>query len=258
MDYIREAEICMKDYTLEVCVDSVESALEAVKGGADRLELCSNLVVGGTSPSPALFEEIRKFTDIKINVLIRPRFGDFCYSKYEFNIMEREIETFKKLGVNGVVIGILNTDGSLDTKRMKELLELSKGLSITLHRAFDVCNEPMKVLKQAKELGIHTILTSGQKNTCTEGKELIKDLVACSHGDIEILLGASVGAQNIKELYEFTKAKSYHMSGKIVKDSTMIYRKEGVSMGLPSFSEYEIFQTKAENIAEAKRILEEI
>lgn len=248
----------VENYVLEACVDSVESALEAVYGGAKRLELCDNLIIGGTTPSPFLFKEIRKQTDICIHVLIRPRFGDFYYSEYEFNRMIEEVKLFRSLGAQGIVIGMLDREGNLDQLRMKKLIETAKGCSITLHRAFDVCQDPYKTLEVAKKMGIHTILTSGQKNHCIEGKDLIRDLVRLSQGEIEILVGGGVNAQVIEELYAYTAATAYHMSGKVIKDSAMIYRKTGINMGLQFFSEYESWRTSSILITEAKKVLESL
>ena len=143
----------MKKGLLECCVDSVESAVYAANGGADRLELCAGLVIGGITPTGALYKEIRKYTDIPIHALLRPRFGDFCYSEYEVSVIEEEIFRFKDLGVNGVVIGALLPDGSLDRKAMERWMEAAKGLSVTMHRAFDVAKDPMEVLEQAIDLG---------------------------------------------------------------------------------------------------------
>lgn len=242
---------------LEVCVDSVESAIAAAEGGADRLELCANLLIGGTTPSVALFNEIRKVTDIPIRALIRPRFGDFCYTDYEFSIIREEVKTFKALGADGVVIGILTPDGSLDMQRMKVLMEEAKGIPVTLHRAFDVCANPYEALEQAKELGIDTILTSGQKNNCIEGKELLKELVGLAGEDINILIGSGVNAEVISELASYTKANHFHMSGKMNVESEMNYRKEDVAMGLPMMSEYIIWRTDKEAISDAKNVLSE-
>lgn len=248
----------MEKYVLEACVDSVESALEAAYGGAKRLELCDNLIIGGTTPSPFLFKEIRKQIDICIHVLIRPRFGDFYYSEYEFNRMIEEVKLFRSLGAQGIVIGMLDREGNLDQVRMQTLMEAAKGCSITLHRAFDVCKNPYKALEVARKMGIHTILTSGQKNHCIEGKDLIRDLVRLSGGKVEILVGGGVNAQVIEALYPYTAATAYHMSGKVTKDSEMIYRKSGVNMGLKSFSEYESWQTSSRLIKEAKQVLESL
>lgn len=248
----------MKDYLLEACVDSVESALAAERGGANRLELCANLMIGGTTPSPCLLREIRRVCGIRIHVLIRPRFGDFCYTDWEFSIMKEEVEMFRKLGADGVVIGILHPDGTLHTEQMKELIAAAGEMSVTLHRAFDVCADPYEALEQAKELGIHTILTSGQKENCIDGKELLGELVRRSDGKVEILAGSGVSSEIIEKLYPVVKTRSYHMSGKVTLDSRMSYRKEGVSMGLPMMSEFEIWQTSEAKIREAAEVLKRL
>ena len=124
----------MKEYILEACVDSVESAMAAVEGGADRLELCGNLIIGGTTPGPWLFDEIRKRSDIRIHALIRPRFGDFCYTDAEFSMIKHAVEDFRKMGAEGVVFGVLKPDGTLNMEQMKELMEAAGDMSVTLHR----------------------------------------------------------------------------------------------------------------------------
>lgn len=248
----------MKKYILESCVDSVESALAAAKGGADRLELCANLIIGGTTPSPALFEEIRKVSPIRIHALIRPRFGDFCYTDYEFAMIRREVAMYREMGAEGVVIGILNPDGSLNMEQMEILMEEAGGMSVTLHRAFDVCRDPFEALDQAKKLGIHTILTSGQKNSASAGRDLLKELTERAGDGIDIMAGGGVNAQVIRELAPYTGAHVFHMSGKITLDSRMEYRREGVNMGLPSLSEFEIWRTKAENIRAAREVLDSL
>lgn len=245
----------MEKYILECCVDSVESAINAQSGGASRIELCSNLIIGGTTPDLALVREIRRHTDIRIHALIRPRFGDFCYSKYEMEIMKSQIRALKEAGVEGVVIGVLDEEGNLNKDAMKELIEVADGLSITLHRAFDMCRDPYEALVQAIELGIDTILTSGQKQSAWEGRELLAELIEKANGRIDIMAGAGVGAAVIEKLIPVTKGTSYHMSGKITLDSPMKYRKEDVSMGLPSLSEYEIWQTSESAVKEAVEVL---
>lgn len=248
----------MKNFVLECCVDSVDSAINAANGGAVRLELCGNLIIGGTTPSPSLFKEIKKYTDIPVNVLIRPRFGDFCYNSHEIEIMRDEIKIFQEMGANAVVIGVLNPDGMLNRNAMEKLIEAAGDMKITLHRAFDVCKDPYSTMEEAISLGINTILTSGQKNSCIAGEELLKELVEKAQDRIEILVGAGVDADAIRELAPKTRAKSFHMSGKITKDSAMDYRKQGVNMGLPSFSEFEIWETSEEKVREARKVLEEL
>lgn len=198
-------------YLLEVCADSVRSAVEAQAGGADRIELCSGLVIGGLSPSVAMFEQVKKNVDIPVRVLLRPRFGDFCYDGYEFETLKEEVCLFREAGADGVVIGILKPDGRLDTDRMKELVECAKSESksgkrpcaVTFHRAFDVCRSPYEALRQCIELGIDTILTSGQKDSAWNGRELLKELVREAAGEIEILAGAGISPEVIGKLADY-------------------------------------------------------
>ncbi len=248
----------MQDKILEVCVDSIESAIAAKNGGADRLELCSNLIIGGTTPSESLFREIRRRCDIKIHVLIRPRFGDFCYTDGEFSVMRDEVRRYRELGADGVVIGALRPDGTIDIDRLNILMEEAKGLSVTLHRAFDVCRDPFETLEQAISLGFATILTSGQKNSCIEGIALLKQLKEQANGRVHLMAGAGISAEFIPEIYKETGITHFHMSGKTVLDSPMIYRKEGISMGLPGFSEFQIYRTKESFVREARETLDNL
>lgn len=247
----------MKRNLLEVCVDSAESAVQAVKGGANRLELCAGLVIGGTTPEQALYEKVRELTDTRIHVLIRPRYGDFLYSDYEFEIISRSVALYRMLGADGVVVGCLLPDGSLDRERMERLRELAGPIHMTLHRAFDMCRDPYEALEQAKELGINTILTSGQKNSCLEGRALIAGLVKESGGKTDIMAGGGVDAEVIRQLRRTADVSLFHMSGKKILDSSMKYRRQEVSMGIPGLGEYELFRTDPEKIREARKALDE-
>lgn len=252
----------MKKYTLEICVDSVESAINAERGKATRLELCSNLIIGGTTPTKSLFEEVKKNVDIPINVLIRPRFGDFLYSDYEVNIIKNEIKMFKKLGVDGIVVGILTKNGEIDLDNMKKFIEGAQDIPITFHRAFDVCREPLKAFYQLQELGVQNILTSGQSQDCLRGKKLLKELVKIStknsKNKTEILVGAGLNIKNIDEIVNFTGATNFHFSGKRIKQSSMEYRKENVNMGLKEFSEFEILETDENLVREVADYLSKL
>ena len=172
--------------------------------------------------------------------------------------MKDEIGMFRELGAQGVVIGMLRPDGHLDLERMAGLKEAAGDMSVTLHRAFDVCADPMEAMEQAIELGINTILTSGQKECCTQGADLLAELQEKSQGRIVIQAGAGVDAEAVKILYPKTRIQAYHMSGKKVLDSAMKYRKEGVSMGLPSISEYELMRTDEAKVREVKELLERL
>lgn len=242
-------------YVLEVCADSVESAVAAQTGGADRIELCSALIIGGTSPGAALFGQVRRYTDLEVRVLLRPRFGDFCYSRYEQDVLKEEVQMFRELGADGIVIGSLNPDGTLNLEQMEELVHLAGDMKVTMHRAFDVCLDPFKAMEQCIQMGIDTILTSGQKASAWEGRALLAELTEKAEGKIEILAGAGIGPGSIADLAAFTGVRSFHMSGKTVKESRMQFRREGVPMGLPGLGEYEIWQTAEENVREASRIL---
>lgn len=248
----------MDKFILEACVDSVESAVIATNAGANRLELCANLIIGGTTPTLAMFQQVRKRCDNKIHVLIRPRFGDFCYTEDELKIIKEEVRQYSKFGADGVVIGILTPDGELNMQQMSALRTEAGNMSVTLHRAFDMCKDPQKALEQAIELGIDSILTSGQANDCVTGKECLKDLYQLSNHRIEILVGSGVNAGVIKEIYQHTGATSYHMSGKKIINSAMIYRKDNIYMGLDGFDEYSIWRTDKAEIEKAVALLREL
>ena len=244
----------LKKYTFEICVDSVESAINAQRGGATRLELCSNLIIGGTTPTRSLFEEVRKRVNIPINVLIRPRFGDFLYSDYEIDIIKNEVKMFRELGVDGMVIGALTKNGEVDLENLKKFIDKAQNIPITFHRAFDVCKNPVKAFHQLQKLGIRNILTSGQAENSLKGKKLLRELVELSNEnneyDTEILVGAGLNAGNIAEIANFTGAVNFHFSAKKVKKSKMEYKKENINMGLKGFSEFEILETDEKSVRE--------
>lgn len=247
----------MRHYVLEACVDSVESAIQAKAGGATRLELCSNLIIGGTTPEYELFEQVKEAAGLETRILMRPRFGDFLYSSYEISRMAEQIGRFREKGADGVVIGVLTREGNLDLEAMKILMKEAEGMKVTLHRAFDVCRDPLAAFQEAKELGIHTILTSGQEANCLQGKELIRKLLEMAGKDVEILVGAGVNGDVIRNFVQDTSARSFHMSGKEVLESQMSYRNERVNMGLPGISEYDIWRTSEKEIRKAVSVLEE-
>lgn len=243
---------------LEICVDRVESAEAAERGGADRIELCGNLVIGGTTPDPELFRILRERLRIPIHVMIRPRYGDFCYTEEEFRIMCENIRVFRSLGADGIVCGALRPDGTLDTERMREMIRLGAGGKITLHRCFDLCRDPFSTLEQAAELGVDILLTSGQRERAEDATEMLRALRERAAGRLLIQAGAGVNAGNIERICGATGITAYHMSGKILRNSPMRYRKEGVSMGIPSIGEYEIPETDELEVKEARRALNRI
>lgn len=245
----------MKKCILEVAVDSVESALSAYNAGADRIELCGNLVIGGTTPSVGLFRTITKYTPIPANILIRPRFGDFLYSDYEYEIIKKEVALFRDEGANGVVIGCLTPEGALDLERMKELIHIAEDMQVVMHRCFDLTKDPFETLRQAEVLGISAILTSGQQSTALEGANLLGELQATTD-KVAIMAGSGVNLGVVKRLKEEENLYTFHLSGKKTINSKMTYRKEGVPMGLPIMSEYEIWQTDESIIKEIRNYLD--
>ena len=229
---------------IEGCVDSHVSALAACRGGADRLELCANLSIGGTTPSPSLFQQVRRDCPVKVNVLIRPRFGDFLYSEMELEEMREEIRRFRDLGANGVVIGVLTPEGDLDAGAMTRLMDCAGEMDVTLHRAFDMTRDPLAALESAVRLGCRTILTSGQAKDAPSETEVLKALHAQAAGRIHIMAGGGVRKETIRDIHRRAGIRTFHTTGRSGPvDSGMLYRKSTVSMGLPSLSEYELWQT---------------
>ncbi|NDV66008.1 copper homeostasis protein CutC [Bacteroides sp. 224] len=199
-------------YLFEVCANSVESSIAAQEGGAHRVELCAGISEGGTTPSYGEIITARRLLSIKLHVIIRPRGGDFCYNELEAEIMERDIRFAKEAGVDGVVFGCLTPEGNIDIPLTQRLMKASEGLSVTFHRAFDDCANPMQALEEIIELGCNRILTSGQKPVAEEGIPLIKELVAKAGDRIIILPGSGISESNIKKIEMETKAKEFHFS----------------------------------------------
>ena len=241
---------------IEGCVDSYASCAAAYQGGADRLELCANLAIGGTTPSPSLFCQVRRDFPIPVNVLIRPRFGDFLYSREELEEMAEEIRRFRELGANGVVIGALTPEGELDRSAMARLMEQAGGMEVTLHRAFDMIRDPLEALEAAVELGCGTILTSGQAQSAAEGCQVLGKVFSQAAGRIYIMAGCGVKQGNIPAIHQKTGIRVFHTTGRRGPvDSGMRYRKAGVSMGLPSLSEYELWRTDEEEFRACGRLV---
>ncbi|MBR1972399.1 MAG: copper homeostasis protein CutC [Oscillospiraceae bacterium] len=244
---------------LEVCVDSYASAMAAVRGGADRLELCSALAVGGLTPSAALLRQIRRVSSIPIRCLMRPRGGDFLYTPEEIEQMAMEIRELHLAGADGFVIGCLTADGSLDREAMKPLLEAASGAWLTLHRCIDVSRDPVQTYRDAAEMGIDTVLTSGAAGNCVAGMETIRTLLALreeAQGP-EVLIGAGVSANVIERFRrECPAARAFHMSGKTEIESGMRFRREGVPMGLPGLDEWHIQQTDEAAVRAAREVLD--
>ncbi len=196
---------------VEVCANSVESALNAQKAGADRIELCTELGVGGVTPSYGLLKQIRQRLQLPVRVLIRPRSGDFTYSEAAFNAMLQDIDLCVELGFQGIVSGVLHSDFTLDVERTKQLIARSNGLEFTFHRAFDWVKDPFRVLRQLEELGVHTVLTSGQSSSALQGIEILSELhkmaTSCT-----VMPGGGILPETVK-IFKDTGFGAIHLSG---------------------------------------------
>ena len=244
---------------LEITVDSLASARAAIAGGADRLELCSALAVGGLTPYGELLCQIRMESDIKIRCLIRPRAGDFLYTCEEIQMMADQIKNLRALGADGFVIGCLDAEGNLNTEAMKPLLKAAEGSGLTLHRCIDVARDPVETYLSAGKAGIDTVLTSGAAGSCIDGMETIGRLLELrdSRNGPEVLIGCGVNASVITAFRtRFPEACAFHMSGKTDAESGMVFRREGVPMGLPGLDEWHIPQTDTEKVRAARGALD--
>lgn len=237
--------------TLEVCANSVASALAAQQGGAMRVELCDTLRGGGTTPSYGQIQIVRQLLHISLYVLIRPRTGDFLYSDLEFEVMKLDIKTCIEKKCDGVVIGILKSDGSVDKERCAELVKMAKagGLGVTFHRAFDVCRDPYEALEDIVEIGCERILTSGGKSTAMEGANIIARLVTQAQNRIEIMPGSGVNEYNIADLVRYSGAKTFHASAQSRIESKMAYRNTTILLSGEG-EEYTMNQTDAGRVAQ--------
>ena len=245
---------------LEICVDSLASARAAIAGGADRLELCSALLAGGLTPYEMLLRQIREESDIPIRCLMRHRAGDFLYPADEVELLRRQILQLKEAGADGFVIGCLTPQGDLDAEAMKPLVEACGGKGITLHRCIDVSRDPVQTYLDAKVLGIDTVLTSGAASNCRLGRPMIEKLIALRDeiGGPEVLIGAGVNASVIRTFRaEVPGDRAFHMSGKMELESGMVFRREGVPMGLPGLDEWHIQQTDPEAVQAARTAMDE-
>ena len=198
-------------YQLEICVDSLESAIIAAENGADEIELCSNLIIGGTTPTRSLFLKVKESIKLPINVLIRPRYGDFLYSDYEWEEMIEEAKFYAFAGAHAIVTGSLNKDGSLNTIRMQMMKREIGEKKLRLHRAFDVGADPIKIINDAIQCGIEEILTSGQTVNCLKGMDYINQWIK-KYAEIKFIIGGGITSKNIEKILAQTLATSVHRS----------------------------------------------
>ena len=236
---------------IEICLESVESVIAAEKGGADRVELCSDLFEGGLTPTIGTVKTALKKSNIKINAMIRPRGGDFCYSDEEFEVMKEDIKAFKETGINGIVFGILTPEGDVDVKRSKEIIELARPLAVTFHRAFDMTRDPYKRLEELIELGVDRVLTSGQEATVPEGADLLEELVQIAGDRIIVMPGCGITERNFPKLRDKIKAKEYHIYLPYETTSKMKFHPGHIYMGgLLRQSEFTITHTSSSRVSD--------
>ena len=239
----------MENKIIEICSYSVQSVLNAYNSGADRVELCANMYEGGTTPSLASVIAARQIAPIKLHVIVRPRGGDFCYSALEFEIMKKDIELIKEIGADGIVIGLLNEDGTVDVQKTKELVKIASPMSVTFHRAFDMTVDPFEALKAVIDTGAERILTSGQEASAYDGRNLISELIDKADSSIIIMPGGGINCANIIRLMKETGASEVHLSAKKYIPGKMTFRKNNMAINSQNtIPEYDVLESDTETI----------
>ncbi|HTH55892.1 MAG TPA: copper homeostasis protein CutC [Cyclobacteriaceae bacterium] len=243
---------------LEIVVYNVDSALRAQEGRADRIELCDNPADGGTTPSYGIIECVRQNLSIDVFVMIRPRGGDFHYSTYEFYAMKRDIDQCQKLSADGVVLGILNPDGTIDKKRCKELIDRARPMKVTCHRAFDMTRDPFEALEDCIEVGFDRILTAGQHAKAIDGVDLIAELIKKASGRIAIMPGSGVNETTVEEIVRKTKTKEIHFSATAFRDSEMKFRNPSIAgMGDEEGAEFKLRSVDPDRVRKMRLLAEQ-
>lgn len=243
--------------TVEVVVFNIESALKAQEGGADRLELCDNPGAGGTTPSAGCIEVVRQAINIDLFVMIRPRGGDFHYSRYEFHAMKRDIIQAQKLSVDGLVFGLLTPEGRIDKVRCRELIQLCRPLKVTCHRAFDMARDPFEAVEDCIDVGFDRILTSGRHPQAIQGVEVLAKLVERAGDRIKIMAGSGVNPQNVETIVLQTGVKEVHTSAMTERESLMTYRNEDIAgMGAQEGSEFKVRTVDPELVRKVRALAE--
>ncbi len=232
---------------IDVCCFSLRSALTAQRAGADRVELCGGLAEGGTTPSAGLIKLVRQHLTIPFTVMIRPRGGDFLYADTELAVMRADIETAKTLGADGIVLGALNADGTVDEITTRALVDFARPLPVTFHRAFDLTLTSHEALEAVIRTGCAWLLTSGQQPTAEAGLLVLRDLVGQANGRIEIMAGAGITPANAA-LFAEAGLPAIHLTGKHVFDSPMIFRRSELGMGSAAPGEYERIEADEETL----------
>jgi copper homeostasis protein len=243
---------------LEVCIDSVESAIAAERGGARRVELCSDLLEGGITPGAGLIASVRRRIAIGLYVMIRPRGGDFCYTDLEFEVMQEEIAHARDLGADGVVLGLLDEQGQVDVERTRKLVELARPLDVTFHRAIDMTPDLPAAVNDVIATGANRILTSGGQPSALRGVEEIARMVEAARGRISIMAGGGITAENIAAVAQGTGASEFHSSARTAFPSPVRFRKQGLAMGDLRDREYRRFIVREQSVRALERALHKL
>jgi copper homeostasis protein len=243
---------------LEICLDSVESAVAAERGGADRVELCAGLPEGGTTPSAGMIAAVRKKIAIGLQVMIRPRGGDFCYNADEFGIMQRDILIAKQLGANGVAFGILNVEGGVDKDRMRQLIEMARPLKVTCHRAFDMSCDMDQSLDDLVEVGADRVLTSGGKKSAVDAMPTLKQLVQQAQGRISVMACGELSIANVKAVIAYSNVREVHAALPTTVTSPMKFRNQKIEMGTLANREYQHVVVTESSVRELRAAIDSL
>jgi copper homeostasis protein len=243
---------------LEICVDSVESAIASQAGGAQRVELCSDLNEGGITPSDGLIQAVRKHVGIEVFVMVRPRGGDSFYTLYEFDVMKADVVRMKELGADGIVIGMLDQDGQVDVQRTRELVQLAHPMQVTFHRAFDMSADLDESLERVIETGAHRILTSGGVQTVSQGAERVTHLIDAAKGRIRIMVGGGIRQENIRKIAMRTKVTEFHCSLRMRTHSPVTFRNHSLKLGSVANDEFARYVVLEENVRGLRDTLNKI
>lgn len=244
-----------KPVTLEICLESVDSVIASDRGGAQRVELCANLLEGGTTPSAGTIRAARENAKIAINVMIRPRGGDFLYTDAEFASMQHDIRMAKDLGADGIVLGLLRADGTVDVERTRQLVELAKPLPVTFHRAIDVSRDLLEALEDVISTGAACVLTSGGKPSVVDGAAMVARMIEAAKNRIVVMPGCGIRPDNVLSILETTGAHEVHVALREETPSGMQFRKAEIPMGGVDGREYVLFVTSEDAVRNVVNIL---
>ncbi len=243
---------------LEICVDSVESAIASQAGGAQRIELCSDLNEGGITPSDGLIQAVREHVGIDVFVMVRPRGGDSFYTSYEYDVMKADVLCMKELKVDGIVVGMLDQEGHVDVPRTRELVQLASPMQVTFHRAFDMSADLDESLDRVIQTGAHRILTSGGVQTVNQGADRVTRLIDAAKGRIRIMVGGGIRQENIRKIAQRTKATEFHCSLRIKTESPVTFKNHSLKLGSVANDEFARYVVLEENVRGLRETLDKI